>query len=466
MESFDVIIIGSGPGGYVAAIRCSQLGMKTAVIEKYPTLGGTCLNVGCMPSKAMLDSSEHFYRASHQFAEHGISTGDLRVDLSRMIERKRQVVKKINQGVNFLMKKNKITVIQGKASLETSGSVSVVDEKGKRTFSAKKIIIATGSKPSSPPMMSIDKKRIITSTEALELSEIPKHLVVIGGGVIGMELGSVYARLGAKVSVIELADRILASMDQTMSAELTKSLKKLGFEFHLKHELLEVKNVDDRLAVIKIRTPEGEEKILEADYCLVATGRKPYTEGLNLDALGIKQDLKGRIAVDVNLETAVKGIYAIGDVISGPMLAHKASEEGIFVAEKIAGQKPHINYNLIPGIVYTWPEVASVGKTEEALREASVEFKVGTFPFSASGRAITSGDTEGLVKVLSHKISDEILGVHIIGPRASDLIGEATVAMETRFTSEDIARISHGHPTFYEAFKEACMALGDGAIHI
>jgi dihydrolipoamide dehydrogenase len=466
MQQYDVLVIGSGPGGYVAAIRCAQLGLKTAVVERYATLGGTCLNVGCMPSKALLDSSEHFYKARHQFSDHGINFDNLKADLLKMNDRKNRVVQKINQGVTFLMKKNAITVIQGHASFLDKNTVNVQQKTGSLEISARNIIIATGSKPASLPSVMIDKKRIITSTEALNLKELPNHIVVIGGGVIGMELGSVFARLGTKISVIEQAPRILPGMDSTMATELMKSLKKIGFEFYLDHELLEVNNLNDQQVSVKFKAKDGKENLLQADYCLMSIGRRAYTEGLNLENIGIKQDLKGKIAVDVNLETFVKGIYAIGDVISGPMLAHKASEEGIFVAEKIAGQKPHINYDLIPGIVYTWPEVAAVGKTEEALKDSGIDYKTGIFPFSASGRAITSGDTEGLVKVLSDRRTDEILGVHIIGPRASDLIGEATVAMETRFTAEDIARISHGHPTYYEAFKEACLAAGTGAIHI
>ena len=463
---YDVIVIGSGPGGYVAAIRCSQLGFKTALVEKYPTLGGTCLNVGCMPSKALLDSSEHYYNALHHFNTHGIKMENLRVSIDEMIKRKSDVVKKINSGVVYLMKKNKIDVLHGLASFVDKTTVQVIPE-GKAAYSitAKNIIIATGSKPSSLPNITIDKECIISSTEALSLKEIPKHLIIIGAGVIGVELGSVYARLGSKVRVIEYADRILASMDNSVSEHLHKSLSKIGFEFFLNHSVTSAENKGNDGVHVTATDKNGKKVVFKGDYCLMAVGRKPYTEGLNLEDAGITKDAKGRIIVNENLETSVSGIYAIGDVINGAMLAHKASEEGIFVAEKIAGQKPHINYMNIPGIIYTWPEAAAVGYTEQQLKEKGRKYKIGSFPFTASGRAITSGDTEGMVKVLADEQTDEILGVHIVGPRASDLIGEATIAMEFNASAEDVARASHGHPTYYEALKEACMALGDGAIH-
>ena len=464
-NQYDVIIIGSGPGGYVSAIRCSQLGLKVAIIEKYPTLGGTCLNVGCMPSKALLDSSEHYYNAKNNFSKHGISTGNLEVSIEKMIGRKADVVKKIHGGVAYLMKKNKIDVIQGLASFIAPKIVKIETADGKlMQFEAKNFIVATGSKPASLPFIKLDKTRIITSTEALSLTEIPKHLIIIGGGVIGVELGSVYARLGAKASVIEFTDSILATMDRAIGKELQKSLGKTGLEFYLNHKVIGAENLGESVKVTA-EDKAGQTVTFEGDYCLVSIGRKPYTENLGADNAGINIDEKGRIVVDENLQTTAPGVYAIGDVTRGPMLAHKASEEGIFVAEHICNQRPHINYRLIPGIVYTWPEAASVGFTEEELQSNKVNYKSGIFPFSASGRAITSDDTEGFVKILANKETDEILGVHIVGPRASDFIGEATLAMEYKASGEDIARTSHGHPTYYEALKEAAMALGDGAIH-
>lgn len=465
-NQYDVVVIGAGPGGYVSAIRCSQLGLKVAIIEKYEVLGGTCLNVGCMPSKALLDSSEHFYNAKNNFPLHGIFTENLEVSIEKMIGRKADVVKKINGGVAYLMKKNKIDVIHGLASFITPRTVKIDSAESKEIqLTADHFIIATGSKPASLPFIKLDKKRIITSTEALSLTEIPKHLIVIGGGVIGVELGSVYARLGAKVTVIEYADSILASMDRAIGKELQKSLGKIGFEFYLNHKVTGTENMGESVKVTA-EDKTGRTITFDGDYCLVAIGRRPYTDNLGAENAGINIDEKGRIIVNENMQTSATGIYAIGDVIRGPMLAHKASEEGIFVAEHICNQRPHINYTLIPGIVYTWPEAASVGFTEEELKTKNANYKTGIFPFSASGRAITSNDTQGFVKILANKDTDEVLGVHIVGPRASDLIGEATLAMEYKASGEDIARTSHGHPTYYEALKEAAMALGDGAIHI
>lgn len=464
---YDVTVIGSGPGGYVAAIRCAQLGMKTAIIEKYDTLGGTCLNVGCIPSKALLDSSEHYHNAAHTFETHGIELKDLKVNLDQMIERKRGVVKDNVNGIAFLMKKNKIDVHTGLGSFVDKHTIKVTDSEGKESkIETEKVIIATGSKPASLPFIEIDKKRVITSTEALELKEIPKHMIIIGGGVIGMELGSVYGRLGAEVSVVEFMDDIIPSMDKTMGKELKKSLKKLGFNFYLGHKVTEVKGTA-KTVTVKAENKKGETIDIKGDYCLVSIGRKPYTDGLGLENVGIKTDERGRIEVDSHLKTEVDNIYAIGDVIKGAMLAHKAEEEGSFVAEVMAGQKPHIDYNLIPGVVYTWPEVASVGKTEEQLKEDGVAYKSGSFPFKASGRARASMDTDGVVKVLADKNTDEILGVHMIGPRTADMIAEAVVAMEYRASAEDIARMSHAHPTYTEAFKEACLAATDNrALHI
>lgn len=464
---YDVTVIGSGPGGYVAAIRCAQLGMKTAIIEKYDTLGGTCLNVGCIPSKALLDSSEHYHNAEHTFKTHGIELDNLKVNLEQMIERKRGVVTDNVNGIAFLMKKNKIDVHTGVGSFVDKNNIKITDSEGKETqIETDKVIIATGSKPASLPFIEIDKKRIITSTEALELKEVPKHMIVIGGGVIGMELGSVYARLGAEVSVVEFMDDLIPSMDKTMGRELKKSLKKLGFKFYLGHKVTEVKGTA-KTVTVKAENKKGETVEIKGDYCLVSIGRKPYTEGLGLENVGIKTDDRGRIEVDEHLKTSADNIYAIGDVIKGAMLAHKAEEEGVFVAETIVGEKPHINYNLIPGVVYTWPEVAAVGYTEEQLKEQGKAYKTGSFPFKASGRARASMDTDGVVKVLADKETDEILGVHMIGPRTADMIAEAVVAMEYRASAEDIARMSHAHPTYTEAFKEACLAATENrALHI
>jgi len=466
MEKFDVTIIGSGPGGYVAAIRCAQLGFKTALIERYLTLGGTCLNVGCIPSKALLDSSEHYHNATHTFATHGIDVKEVKVNLAQMIKRKSEVVKQTCDGINFLMKKNKVTVFQGHGSFTSKNTVSIKNEKGETVIESNKIIIATGSKPLSLPSITIDKKRIITSTEALELKEVPKHLILVGGGVIGLELGSVYARLGSKVSVLEFADGIIPTMDKALGKELQKSLAKLGIEFYLNHKVTGAK-ANAKEATVTAENKEGKAVEFKGDYCLVALGRKPYTDNLGLDKAGVKIDAKGKVEVDEHLQTNVAGIYAIGDVVRGAMLAHKAEEEGTFVAEVIAGQKPHINYNLIPGVVYTWPEVAAVGYTEEQLKEKGIKYKVGNFPFKASGRARASMDTDGFVKVLADANTDEILGVHMIGPRTADMIAEAVVAMEFRASAEDVSRMSHAHPTFTESFKEACLdATGKRAIHI
>ena len=468
MSKYQVVIIGSGPGGYVAAIRCAQLGLKTAIIEKYSTLGGTCLNVGCIPSKALLDSSEHFHNAQHTFGEHGIELKDLRVNLAQMIKRKGEVVAQTSGGIDFLMKKNKVDVLKGFGSFKDKNTVEVESADGKKTtITAEKVIIATGSKPASLPFIKLDKKRVITSTEALNLKEVPKHMIVIGGGVIGLELGSVYARLGSKVSVVEFMPGIIPTMDKALGKELQKVLKKdLGFEFYMSHKVTEVKG-SAKEVVVKAENKKGETIELKGDYCLVSVGRKPYTDKLGLDNAGVKMDDRGRVEVDEHLQTNVPGIYAIGDVVKGAMLAHKAEEEGTFVAETIAGEKPHIDYNLIPGVVYTWPEVAAVGKTEEELKEAGVAYKSGMFPFKASGRARASMDTDGFVKVLADEETDEILGVHMIGPRAADMIAEAVVGMEFRASAEDISRMSHAHPTFTESFKEAALdATGKRALHI
>lgn len=464
---YDLIVIGSGPGGYVAAIRAAQLGLKTAIIEKYPTLGGTCLNVGCIPSKALLDSSEHYHNAAHSFKTHGIDLKDLKVNFKQMISRKREVVKQNVDGIQYLMKKNKIDVHQGLGAFKDKNTVVIQKEADKKEeITGKNIIIATGSKPANLPFINLDKERIITSTEALELKEVPKHLVIIGGGIIGLELGSVYARLGAKVSVVEFMDGIIPTMDKTMGKELQKSLKKLGIEFYLKHKVTGVERKGKEVTVTA-QNEKDEELTIKGDYVLVSIGRRPYTAGLNAEAAGVKINEKGQIEVDEHLKTSVDHIYAIGDVVKGTMLAHKAEEEGVFVAEQVAGQKPHINYLLIPGVVYTWPEVASVGYTEEQLKDKGKKYKTGKFPFMASGRARASGDTDGLVKVLADAETDEILGVHMIGPRTADMIAEAVVAMEYRASAEDIARMSHAHPTYTEVFREACLAATDNrALHV
>jgi len=466
MSVFDVAIIGSGPGGYVAAIRCAQLGLKTALIEKYSTLGGTCLNVGCIPSKSLLDSSHHYEDATQHFNTHGIEiSGKIKVNFEKMIARKRGVVEQTTKGIDFLMEKNKITVFKGLGSFIDSTHIKVKGE-NEKTIEAKSTIIATGSKPGSLPFISIDKERVITSTEALELKEIPKHLIVIGGGVIGLELGQVYRRLGAEVSVIEYADRITPIMDSSISRELTKVLKKQGIKFYVSHGVNKVKRKGDTVTVTA-SNKKGEDVSFEGDYCLVSVGRRPYTDGLNAQAAGIQINERGQIVVNDHLQTTASNIYAIGDVVRGAMLAHKAEEEGVMVAEIIAGQKPHIDYNLIPNVIYTWPEVAAVGKTEEELKSAGVKYKSGQFPMRALGRARASMDTDGFVKILADANTDEVLGVHMVGARVADLIAEAVTAMEFRASAEDISRMSHSHPTYAEAVKEAALAATDNRpLHI
>ena len=468
MESYDVLVIGSGPGGYVAAIRGSQLGMKTAIIEKYSTMGGTCLNVGCIPSKALLDSSHHYENAIKKLPEHGIDIkGEINFDLSKMIARKQAVVDQTTKGIDFLMKKNDIKVFNGIGSFKDNNNVDlIVNGKVVETINSKNIIIATGSKPSKLPFADIDKERIITSTEALSLKEVPKHLIVVGGGIIGLELGQVYSRLGAKVSIIEYQDRIISSMDSSLSKELAKVLKKQKIELLLSHKVSSIVRNGNLVNVLAYDKNEKEVS-LQGDYCLIAIGRKPYTEGLNLKAVGLDVNERGQIEINENMQTQVENIYAIGDVVRGAMLAHKAEEEGVLVSEFISGQRPHIDYNLIPGVVYTWPEVASVGKTEEELRLNNVDYKIGQFPMRALGRSRASSDLDGFVKILADKKSDEILGIHMIGARCADLISEAVVAMEFKASAEDIARISHAHPTYSEAVKEAALSASENRpIHI
>lgn len=458
MEQFDLVVIGSGPGGYIAAIRASQLKMKVAIVERYKALGGTCLNVGCIPSKAWLDSSERYHETVHSHALHGIEVGEVKLNVKKMSERVSKVVEGITGGVAFLMKKNKITVYQGHGSFKDKNTLTINGEKGVQEISFKNAIIATGSKPSGLPGVTVDKERIITSTEALKLEVAPKHMIVIGGGVIGLELGSVYRRLGSKVTVVEYADSCIASMDADMGKELQKVLTKDGITFHMGHGVTSVSRSGNEVTVKAKNKTNNEEIELKGDYCLVAVGRKPYTDNLGLDKADLKVDERGRIPVNDHLQTSVPHIYAIGDVIKGAMLAHKAEEEGVFVAETIAGQKPHVNYLLIPGVVYTWPEVAAVGYTEQELKQKGHEYKIGKFPFMALGRAAASNEKNGLIKVLADKKTDEILGVHMIGPRVADMIGEAVVAMEFRASAEDIGRTSHAHPTYSEGLKEACLA--------
>lgn len=465
---YDVTVIGSGPGGYVAAIRCAQLGMKTAIVEKSKTLGGTCLNVGCIPSKALLDSSEHYFAAKHKFAEHGIEVSDLKVNLPQMIKRKSEVVEKTVSGVSFLMKKNKIDVYQGHGSFVDAHTIKVSKEDGSsEEVHTDKTIIATGSEPWALPGIEFDGKRIISSTEALEITELPGHIIVIGGGIIGVEMGSVFGRLGSKITVLEYADKLIAGMDGSLGKELYKILKKeLDLTGHFKHRVTGAKVEGDEV-VVTAENKKGEVVEFRGDICLMAVGRSAYTAGLGLENIGIETNKRGQIPVNEHLETSVPGIFAIGDVIQGAMLAHKASEEGVLVAEYMAGQHPHINYMAIPSVVYTWPEVAGVGYTEEQLKKDKVPYKVGKFPFKASGRARASMDEHGFVKILAHKETDEVLGMHIIGPRAADLINEGVFALEFRASAEDIAIFSHPHPTFSESIKEAAMgATANRIIHL
>ena len=464
--NFDVVVIGSGPGGYICAIRCAQLGLKVAIIERYKSLGGTCLNVGCIPSKAWLDSSEKFFELNHTFKDHGITSDAIKLDFKKMSSRVQDVVKQTSSGVDYLMKKNKITVFNGHGSFVDANTVKVEGEKTE-TMTAKNIVIATGSKPSTLPGVTIDKERIITSTEALKLPELPKRLVVIGGGVIGLEMSSVFSRLGSEVTVVEYASNIIPTMDLSLGSELMKVMKKEGVKFLCDHAVKTVTRNKNTVKVVADDKASGKPIEIEADYCLVAVGRRPFTDKLNLASAKVEMDERGRIKTNDHLQTNIAHIYAIGDVVKGAMLAHKAEEEGVVVAELIAGQKPHINYNLIPGVVYTWPEVAGVGQTEEQLKAAGIAFKSGSYPFKALGRARASNENYGFVKVLAHKETDEVLGIHMIGPRCADIIGEAVLAMEYRASAEDIARTSHAHPTYSEALKEAALAAtGNRALNI
>ena len=465
LNKFEVVVIGSGPGGYVCAIRLAQLGFKTAIIEKYNSLGGTCLNVGCIPSKTLLDSSHHYHEIMKNAYSHGIEIdGEVKLDFQKMIDRKNKVVDQTVKGINFLMDKNKITVFNGFGSFIDSSSILIKETGEKIRFD--KCVIATGSKPASLPFINLDKKRVLTSTEALSLKEIPKHLVIVGGGVIGLELGQVYKRLGSDVSVIEYSNKITPFMDKDVSKELLKIFKKEKINFYLSHKVFEVQNKGQSVLV---KAKDIDDKIVEfnSDYCLVSVGRKAYTDGLNLSNIDVACDSNGKIVVNNKFETSTENIYAIGDVISGPMLAHKAEEEGIAVAEIMKNQKPHIDYNLIPNVIYTWPEVASVGKTEDQLINENYDIKVGKFPMRALGRSRASNDLDGFVKIIADKKSDEILGVHIIGARAADLIIEGVTAMEFKASCEDISMMSHPHPTYSEAMKEAALsALENRPLHI
>lgn len=462
---YDVIVIGSGPGGYVSAIRNAQLGKKTALIEKYNTLGGTCLNVGCIPSKALLDSSEHFHQAKKDFKEHGIEINEPTVNMEQMVHRKNGVVETTTGGIDFLMKKNKIDVYHGMGSFVDATHIKVTKVEGEEVLEGTNTIIATGSKPVELPFAKFDKERIISSTEALNIKEVPNKMIVIGGGVIGLELGSVYARLGTEVTVVEFAPKLIPTMDGTLSKELQKVMKKLGMKINTNTKVSDVSRKGD-VVTVTATNKKGEEVKFEGDYCLVAVGRSAYTEGLGLENAGVAVTDRGQVEVNNQLQTNVSNIYAIGDVVRGAMLAHKAEEEGTVVAEYLAGEKPHMDYNLIPGIVYTWPEVGAVGKTEEQLKEEGVDYKVGSFPMRALGRSRASGDTDGIVKILADAKTDEVLGVHMVAARAADMIMEAATAMEFRASAEDMARICHGHPTFTEAIKEAALdATAKRSIH-
>ncbi len=466
-QEYDLVVIGGGPGGYVAAIRAAQLGMKTACVEKRGTLGGTCLNVGCIPSKALLQSSEKFAEANKHFAAHGVKLGKVELDLKTMMSRKDKVVVDLTSGIEFLFKKNKVTYVKGEGSILKAGEVAVkLADGGSETLKTKKILIATGSESTPLPGLDIDEKQIVTSTGALELGKVPKSLVVVGAGVIGLELGSVWSRLGAEVTVIEFLDRILPGMDAEIAKQTQRVLGKQGLKFKLGKKVTGAKKTKTSVTLNVEPAKGGDAEQIKADVVLVSIGRRPYTEGLGLEELGVAKDNRGVIQVNDSFETSVPGIYAIGDCIPGPMLAHKAEDEGVVCVEMMAGQSGHIDYNLVPGVVYTWPEVASVGKTEEQLKEDGVAYRVGKFPFTANSRARANADTDGMVKILADKVTDRVLGVHILGPLAGDLLGEAVLAMEFGASAEDIARTCHSHPGMGEAVKEAALAVDGRPIHI
>ncbi|MDA0967716.1 MAG: dihydrolipoyl dehydrogenase [Proteobacteria bacterium] len=465
MADFDLIVIGAGPGGYVAAIRGAQLGMKVACVEKEKTLGGTCLNIGCIPSKALLNSSEKFIEISNHADEHGISIGKVDLDLSKLMQRKNKIVKQLTSGIGFLFKKNKITHLQGSASFVDKKTIKVASGEGDKNYSATNFIIATGSSSIAIDTIPVDEKQIVTSTGALALEEVPQSLLVIGGGYIGLEMGSVWSRLGSKVTVVEALDRIVPTMDEEIAKEFMKSLKKQGLEFKLSHKVISTKAGKSGVEV-SMESSDKKQISEKYDVVLMSVGRKPNTEGLNLEGVGIKLNEKKAVEINNQFKTNIENIFAIGDVVPGPMLAHKAEEEGVACVEFISGQKPHINYDIIPAIVYTNPEVASVGKTESQLKEAKIDYKVGKFPFMANGRALTTSSTEGFVKILADTKTDTILGAHIIGHDAGQLIAEIVTTMEFGGSSEDIARICHAHPTTSEAVKEAAMNIEGRAIHI
>ncbi len=465
MFNFDLLVIGGGPGGYVCAIRAAQLGLKTACVESRGTLGGTCLNVGCIPSKSLLNLSENFHKAKKDFNQQGIEIDGIKLNIDKMMSNKNKSVQVLTKGVEFLFKKNKVTYIKGKGVIFSKNDVVVYDNNKKTNYKSKNIVIATGSAVSSLPGIKIDEKNIISSTGALSLNNVPKKLAIIGGGYIGLEMGSVWSRLGSEVTVIEYLDYITPGMDREISNEFKKILTKQGIKFKLGSKVNSVKNTSIGVSINYTDVKNSKNETFEFDKVLVSVGRKPYTEGLNLDKVGIKKDTKGRIEVNQKLQTSIKNIYAIGDVIKGPMLAHKAEEEGIAVAEILAGQAGHVNYDVIPGVIYTSPEVASVGKTEEQLKEEKKTYKVGKFPFLANSRAKVNNETEGFVKILADSITDKVLGVHIIGPHCGDMIAEMALAMEFGASAEDIARTCHAHPTHTEAIKEAALAVDKRPIH-
>ena len=465
-KQYDLVVIGGGPGGYVAAIRAAQLGMKTACVEGRGALGGTCLNVGCIPSKALLQSSEKYADAAKHFAEHGIKVEGLGLDVAAMMERKDKVVKGLTGGIEMLFKKNKVDYVKGWGSIPAVGSVKVkLVDGGEETLSAKKILIATGSESTPLPGVDTDEKQVVTSTGALALDKVPGRMVVIGAGVIGLEMGSVWSRLGAEVTVVEFLDRILPGMDGDIGKQTQRILGKQGLKFKLGTKVTGAKNGKGGVTLTLEPAKGGEAEELKADVVLVAIGRRPFTEGLGLQELGVAMDNRGVIQVDENYQTSVEGIYAIGDCVPGPMLAHKAEEDGVVAVERMTGQKSHLDYNLVPGVVYTWPEVAGVGKTEEQLKEAGIEYKTGKFSFMANSRARAVGDTDGVVKVLADKRTDKVLGVHIVGPLAGDILAECVTIMEFGGSAEDIARTCHSHPSMGEAVKEAALAADGRAIH-
>ncbi len=464
-NNFDVIVIGGGPGGYVCAIRAAQLGLKTACIESRGTLGGTCLNVGCIPSKSLLNLSHNYKKAKKDFNEQGIEISNIQLNIKKMMLSKEKSVQVLTKGVEFLFKKNKVTYLKGKGVPFSKNEIIVYEKGNKTSYKTKNIVIATGSEASSLPGIDIDEKNIISSTGALSLGKVPNKLVVIGGGYIGLEMGSVWSRLGSEVTVVEYLNFITPGMDKEIAKEFQKILTKQGMKFKLNSKVQSVSNKSKLLSINIINNETSKKEKIEADKVLVSVGRKPYTEGLNLSKIGVKKDKKGRIEVNDKFETSVKNIYAIGDVIKGPMLAHKAEEEGIAVAEVLVGQSGHVNYDTIPGVIYTSPEVATVGKTEEQLKESKISYKVGKFPFLANSRAKVNNETDGFVKILADSKTDKVLGVHIIGPHCGDMIGELALAMEFGASAEDIARTCHAHPTHTEAIKEAALAVDKRSIH-